>query len=226
MPFNSEGAGRSKTLACFPTARGTVAPTRCLEEFFSGPTCGFFQDGSWWGVQGLLCERISGAGGLRGRGFLTTPKNRQKTQNRTAAVGLPGPCRGGLVGASQVPSGPCRGLSEILHKTFEGLSRHLAPFFRASEQGFPQHSTAPEDCWASARPLKASQNLQRTNEKVLLLLLLTKMDLTEFRSYTLKGVGLGGLAALDGVRRVIMLHGLLHSGHGGTSHAAMHLKDH
>ena len=52
------------------------------------------------------------------------------------------------------------------------------------------------------------------------------MDLTDFRSYTLKGIGLGGWAASDGVEWVIVLDGLLHSGHGSTSHAAMHLKDH
>ena len=28
MPLDIDGAGRSKTLACLPTARGTVAPTR------------------------------------------------------------------------------------------------------------------------------------------------------------------------------------------------------
>ena len=52
------------------------------------------------------------------------------------------------------------------------------------------------------------------------------MDLTEFRSCTLKGVGLGGLAALDGVRWVNVLDGLLQSGNGGTSHAAMYMRDH
>ena len=31
---------------------------------------------------------------------------------------------------------------------------------------------------------------------------------------------------LNGVGWVIVLDGLLHSGHGSTSHAAMHLKDH
>ena len=47
------------------------------------------------------------------------------------------------------------------------------------------------------------------------------MDLTEFRSSTLKGVGLGGLAVSDGVGWVILLDGLLQPGHG-----SMHLKDH
>ena len=28
MPLNIDGAGRSRTLACLPAARGTVAPTR------------------------------------------------------------------------------------------------------------------------------------------------------------------------------------------------------
>ena len=51
-------------------------------------------------------------------------------------------------------------------------------------------------------------------------------DLTEFRSPTLKGVGLGGLAASDGVGWMNVLDGLPQSGHGSTSHAAMHLKDH
>ena len=37
MPLDIDGAGRSSTLACLPTARGTVAPTttRYLEEFSS-----------------------------------------------------------------------------------------------------------------------------------------------------------------------------------------------
>ena len=28
MPLDIDGTGRSRTLACLPTARGTVAPTR------------------------------------------------------------------------------------------------------------------------------------------------------------------------------------------------------
>ena len=51
------------------------------------------------------------------------------------------------------------------------------------------------------------------------------MDLTEFRSQTLKGVGLGGLAALDGMGWVNVLDGLLDSGNVGTSHAAMYMRD-
>ena len=36
MPLDIDGAGRSRSLACFPTARGTVArEARYLEEFFS-----------------------------------------------------------------------------------------------------------------------------------------------------------------------------------------------
>ena len=39
MPHNIDGAGRSRSLACLPTARGTVAPTRgqVPGEFSSGP---------------------------------------------------------------------------------------------------------------------------------------------------------------------------------------------
>ena len=49
-----------------------------------------------------------------------------------------------------------------------------------------------------------------------------KMDLTEFRYYTLNGVGLGGLAASDGMGWVNVLDGLPQSGHGSTSQAGMH----
>ena len=47
----------------------------------------------------------------------------------------------------------------------------------------------------------------------------------EFRSSALKGIGLGGLTASDGVGWVNVLDGPPQSGHGSTSHGAMHLKD-
>ena len=50
------------------------------------------------------------------------------------------------------------------------------------------------------------------------------MDLSEFGPETLTGVGLSGFAASDGVGWMNVLDGLLQSGHGSTSHAAMHLK--
>ena len=47
------------------------------------------------------------------------------------------------------------------------------------------------------------------------------MDPTEFRSKTIKGVGLGGLT----LGWVNVLDGPPQSRHGSTSHGAMHLKD-
>ena len=48
--------------------------------------------------------------------------------------------------------------------------------------------------------------------------LLTKMDLTEFRSSTRIGTGSGGLAAWDGFRRVNVLDGLPQSGQSSMPH--------
>ena len=84
MPVDIDGAGRSRSLACLPTARGTVAPTR---EFSSGPVlvpykvkalnlvievlggaAGFFQAGSWGGLR-PFCERTSLRKSLLSEGF-------------------------------------------------------------------------------------------------------------------------------------------------------------
>ena len=85
-----------------------------------------------------------------------------------------------------------------------------------------------EPLWGRSLP-KNSQNSTAISQTTTYdkdeFVLLTKMDLSEFTSYTLKGVGLGGLAASDGVGWVIVLDGQPQSGHGSTSHAAMHLKD-
>ena len=92
MPLDIDGAGRSRSLACLPTAKGTVAPTRgqvpggvllgpVLAPYkvqLWRPLAGFFRvdPAGVWGVQGPLRERISGPGGLRARRrsskFLTT----------------------------------------------------------------------------------------------------------------------------------------------------------
>ena len=124
MPFNSEGAGRSKTLRLLSHRQGYCS----THEVLGGVFFRWFFPG--WILGGLggpgppLRANFGGRGpesrrGFSGSKFLTTPKNRQKTQNGTAAVGLPGT-------SQRRPSGPCRGLPEILHKTFQGLSRHLA----------------------------------------------------------------------------------------------------
>ena len=58
---------------------------------------------------------------------------------------------------------------------------------------------------ASRAQNQKKRKRRSANEEVLLL---TKMDLGEFRFQTLRGVGLGGLAASDGVGWVILLDGL------------------
>ena len=50
MPLDIDGAGRSSTLACLPTARGAVAPTR--GQVFGGVEAAFFQVGSKGGLGG------------------------------------------------------------------------------------------------------------------------------------------------------------------------------
>ena len=82
----------------------------------------------------------------------------------------------GLRGLSYPPTKACRGFS-LPPTTFLSCHSWDPAHFRRL-LGLVQTFFSP------------SEPSAYTNEKVLLL---TKMDLTEFRSYTLKGIGLGGL---------------------------------
>ena len=127
--------------------------------------------GGVWGVQGPLLERISGPGALRPRrrgqplGNFSQPKNEQKTiklagasrglqEPPGASKRLQGP------GGSQAPrasGGSFRGLvSRKGSSAFSGTCRGLHSF-RAC------HFTHPHQ--KIARPLSASENLQRTQMK-------------------------------------------------------------
>ena len=63
MPLDIDGAGRSRSLACLPTARGTVAPTRGHVPggvlLVGGAGC-FFQGGSWGGLGGPESQERGG----------------------------------------------------------------------------------------------------------------------------------------------------------------------
>ena len=88
-----DGAGRSSMLACLPTARGTVAPTR-------GQVPGRF--GRSWlvfsrldprgsgGSRAPLCKAISGPGSLRARsrGQATPPPPKTAPKQEPAQQGL------------------------------------------------------------------------------------------------------------------------------------------
>ena len=113
--------------------------------------------GGVWGVQGLLCERISGPG--------------PESQEKASQSALSEVCHRG---ASQQPS---RGLrfqgpsAPLAHLTF-WLSKASHKAFRAFHFTH-QHQKVLQTSFSLSEPSAY------TNEKVLLL---TKMDLTEFRS--------------------------------------------
>ena len=180
MPFDIDGAGRSSTHACLPTAWGTVAPTRGQEEFSSGPVlvpynlvveavggrAGFFQGGSWGclGRPGPPLRANSGPGALRARrgvgGFKFLHTHKHPTTKKRDR---------------------CRPLSRG-PSTKTGLTGHFA---RLGDWAGPALWAKPfhQQDQKVARLLQTSFSRSEpsayTNEKVLLL---TKMDLTEFRS--------------------------------------------
>ena len=154
MPLDINGAGRSRSLACLPTARGTVAPTRgqvpggVLLGTSTGPlksqnpaSSGLVFCRVNLGVQGPSCERISGPGGLRAERGGSAAPNFSPPQKHTKMRGLQAP-----PGASG-PSGAFR-----------------------PPRGLRLQAVCPE----GSRALLHSGPSAYTNEKVLL------MDLTEF----------------------------------------------
>ena len=101
---------------------------------------------------------------------------------------------------------------------------------------FEEPSRAAEPPWpcrslqgppgSSKKPFRKQGHIldSRTNGlAVKIFMLLTQMDLMQFRSETI-GVGLGGVAASDGVGWVNVSDGQPQSGHGSTLHTAMRLK--
>ena len=141
MPLDIDGAGRSRSLACLPAARGTVAPTRGQvpsprDQYWSL---------TWWSKL-----------------WRSPPRPPRNLPNAQEGPSFQAPK---FFSASQIP-----------HRSL------LQGPFRA-----PRASTPPESPSAllisNRRLLQTSFMLSGpsayTNEKVLLL---TKMDLTEFRS--------------------------------------------
>ena len=200
MPLNIDGAGRSGTLACLSAARGTVAFTRgqVRPDLFVLINTLLWSKlwGVWW-VQGLLCERISGPGGLRARGPVSGFKFLTAQKKAGGASQRPPSSRDPHLQNFRGSPRSLPGHDRCLARGIAGLSRNEPAAFRAgppfsnlsTKQGLsgpsltrsrrdlfkgPSHTSTRRDLF------KASQNLQRTkNEEVLLL---TKMDLIEFRS--------------------------------------------
>ena len=175
MPLDIDGAGRSRSLACLPTARGTVAPTRGqvpggvllrtstgpLQSQYPKPCPPKFSGGL--GVQGPSCERISGPGGLRlgqvsGSKFLT----------RLRLAGL----QGGLQG---LPAQPLKsgGLGSASKDGLFGKGTYLAEDAAKIDQYLKQdlewRSNKPDHELYEVRVKHATyvciQDLQRTQMK-------------------------------------------------------------
>ena len=167
MPLNIDGAGRSKSLACLPTARGTVAPTR-----------GQVPGGVLLGTS--LIKSLNLEPEVLGGLWLIF--------SRVHPGGVWG------VQASLGASRASRGLRASESSRHLGPSRHLLLLTPlkdfASGPGFHKPAGASTPSGLATSLLSLSEPSAYTNEKMLLL---TKMDLTEFRSETLKGKGLGGL---------------------------------
>ena len=163
MPLDIDGAGRSRSLACLPTARGTVAPREAsYPRGLQNPTS--LQAGGSKGLEGLqgfqgpgLYSPPGASKGLQGRleGSRTVQDLRPPQASRSLQK-PPGP-------AASKPRKPLQNLS----RTFTS-SLHQGPRLRLQ-------AVCPE----GSRALLHSGPSAYTNEKVLLL---TKMDLTEFRS--------------------------------------------
>ena len=110
MPLDIDGAGRSRSLACLPTARGTVAPTTGQVVVPS------------YHPQ-LLYERISGPGALRPRKGGSAARN-FSPHSKPAQAGFKGPPRG-FQEPLDPPSRGLRGPPGTSTPGFAGASRKV-----------------------------------------------------------------------------------------------------